>query len=78
MRLLASPTDPLLVRVVSGLGGTSTVVLGSGIGAEVQNIFVVHSRRPLKLGNPRGLWPVTLPGAGPRPTSPALAVAACP
>jgi hypothetical protein len=61
VRLMATPADPVLTRLVTKMGRTSTLILGSGIGDEMQNLFLVHAEQPVKLGDPPGLWPVTLP-----------------
>ena len=65
LRLLGTPADPDLARIVRELGADAhfTHVLGSGVGAEAQNLYVVASDAPLSWkqdGLP--LWPVFLDG----------------
>ena len=67
LRLLGSPADPPVVRIVGELRRTRTgrffdQVFGSGVGAERQNLYLLASDAPLSCTAAAGLplWPVVV------------------
>src|SRR6185503_15162658 len=67
LRLLGSPADPKVVRILENLRRTRDgvffdQVFGSGIGGEVQNLYLLASDAPLSCTATAGLplWPVVV------------------
>lgn len=67
LRLLGSPSDPQVVRILSDLRATRAgvffdQVFGSGVGAERQNLYLLASDAPLSCTATAGLplWPVVV------------------
>lgn len=63
-KLLTKPSDPVLNSLTHMLSARHSMVLGSGVGDEPQNLLVIASESPLSADIPAdaALWPVHLPG----------------